>query len=51
VTFTTAPPILTSTWMWVARPWYQPGKTVVKVTRPLASVVWMPRRKVWPVPF
>jgi hypothetical protein len=37
--------------MWVVRPWYQPGKIVRKVARPLASVRWMPRRNVPVSPF
>jgi len=30
----------TRRWMCVVRPEYQPGRTVVKVTFPAASVIW-----------
>jgi hypothetical protein len=39
VTLIDRPAIVTSTWMCVARPWYQPGWIVVKVTSPLLFVV------------
>jgi hypothetical protein len=29
--------------MWVARPLYQPGKSVSNATTPSASVIWVPR--------
>ena len=42
--WTSSPPTLTLRWMCGVRPWYQPGKSVSKRTRPAASDLWCPRR-------
>ena len=34
----------TIAWMWMVRPWYQPGQMVVNSTMPSALVTWAPRR-------
>ncbi len=41
--------VRTRKWMCTARPEYQPGYFVTKVTLPSASVVWKPRSQCWPV--